>query len=80
MSLSIFKSSFMIHVIADGVIYSFGLFYYEIAKHFAESKAASSMVVSLMNGMTYCIGNCSPSITAQPAHSPAPLSQFRSNS
>lgn len=46
----------MIHVIADGVIYSFGLFYYEIAKHFAESKAASSMVVSIMNGGTYCTG------------------------
>lgn len=73
--------SFMIHVIADGIIYSFGLFYYEIAKHFAGGKAASSMVVSLMNGMTYFIGNCSQrSFTAQPAHSPAPLSQFRSNS
>lgn len=52
-------ASFMIHVIADGVIYSFGLFYFELAKHFGASKAATSMVVSLMNGTTYCIGNCS---------------------
>ncbi|OTF70850.1 hypothetical protein BLA29_007996 [Euroglyphus maynei] len=35
--------SFMIHVIADGIIYSFGLFYYEFAKHFDESKTATSM-------------------------------------
>lgn len=49
--------SFMIHVIADGIIYSFGLFYYELAKHFGESKTATSMVVSIMNGTTYCIGN-----------------------
>lgn len=48
--------SFMIHVIADGVSYSFGLIYYEIDKHFVESKAVTSMVVSLMNGTTYCIG------------------------
>lgn len=48
--------SFMIHVIADGIIYSFGLIYYEIDKHFVESKAVTSMVVSLMNGTTYCIG------------------------
>ena len=48
--------SFMIHVIADGIIYSFGLFYYELAKHFGESKTATSMVVSIMNGTTYCIG------------------------
>lgn len=48
--------SFMIHVIADGVIYSFGLFYFEIDKHFRSSKAVTSMVVSLMNGTTYCIG------------------------
>lgn len=55
--------SFMIHVIADGIIYSFGLFYYEIAKHFAGGKAASSMVVSLMNGMTYFIGPIASALT-----------------
>lgn len=54
--------SFMIHVIADGVIYSFGLFYYEIAKHYGASKAVTSMVVSLMNGTTYCIGNISTAL------------------
>lgn len=48
--------SFMIHVLADGVIYSFGLFYYELVKHFGASKAVTSMVVSIMNGTTYCIG------------------------
>ena len=48
--------SFMLHVIADGIIYSFGLFYYELDKHFGESKTATSMVVSIMNGTTYCIG------------------------
>lgn len=49
--------SFMIHVIADGVMYSFGLFYYELAKHFGATKTATSMIVSIMNGTTYCIGN-----------------------
>ena len=56
--------SFMIHVIADGVIYSFGLFYYEIAKYFGASKAITSMVVSLMNGTTYCIGNVLSNISS----------------
>lgn len=48
--------SFMIHVIADGIIYSFGLFYFELVNHFNASKTATSMVVSIMNGTTYCIG------------------------
>ncbi|KAH7641473.1 monocarboxylate transporter 5-like [Dermatophagoides farinae] len=55
--------SFMIHVIADGIIYSFGLFYYELAKHFGESKTATSMVVSIMNGTTYCIGPIASALT-----------------
>ncbi|KAI2810932.1 Mct1p [Blomia tropicalis] len=55
--------SFMIHVIADGVIYSFGLFYFELARHFGASKAVTSMVVSLMNGMTYCIGPIASALT-----------------
>nr|XP_027204048.1 monocarboxylate transporter 14-like [Dermatophagoides pteronyssinus] len=55
--------SFMLHVIADGIIYSFGLFYYELDKHFGESKTATSMVVSIMNGTTYCIGPIASALT-----------------
>ncbi|UXI20200.1 WASH complex subunit FAM21C [Sarcoptes scabiei] len=55
--------SFMIHVIADGVMYSFGLFYYELAKHFGATKTATSMIVSIMNGTTYCIGPIASALT-----------------
>lgn len=49
-------ASFMIHIIADGVAYTFGLFFVYIAKDFNESKSATSWITSIMAGMTYGSG------------------------
>lgn len=46
----------MIHIIADGVAYTFGLFFVYIAKDFNESKSATSWITSIMAGMTYGSG------------------------
>ena len=52
-------ASFMIHVIADGVTYTFGIFYYEILKAYGTSNAMTSWVASIMTGTTYCVGKYS---------------------
>lgn len=49
-------ASFMIHVIADGVTYTFGIFYVEFLKYFGTSKATTAWVASIMTGTTYCVG------------------------
>lgn len=49
-------ASFMIHVIADGVTYTFGIFYLELLKYFGGSKAMTAWVASIMTGTTYCVG------------------------
>lgn len=49
-------SSFMIHVIADGVTYTFGIFYLEFLKYFQESKGKTAWIASIMVGTTFCIG------------------------
>ncbi|CAN7997690.1 unnamed protein product, partial [Ixodes hexagonus] len=51
-------SSFMIHVIADGVTYTFGIFYLEFLKYFQESKGKTAWIASIMVGTTFCIGKC----------------------
>ncbi|KFM80246.1 Monocarboxylate transporter 9, partial [Stegodyphus mimosarum] len=43
-------ASFMIHVIADGVTYTFGIFYYEFLKYYGESKGTTAWVASIMVG------------------------------
>ena len=49
-------SSFLIHVIADGVAYSFGIFYIEFLHVFGESRGATGWVGSLMVGTTWTSG------------------------
>lgn len=49
-------ASFMIHVIADGVTYTFGIFYVEFLEYYKESKGTTAWVASIMVGTTYCIG------------------------
>ncbi|XP_054167344.1 monocarboxylate transporter 12-like [Oppia nitens] len=56
-------ASFMIHVIADGVTYTFGIFYYEILKHYKTSNAMTSWVASIMTGTTYCVGPIASALT-----------------
>lgn len=49
-------SSFMIHVIADGVTYTFGIFYVELVRYFAQGKGLTAWVPSIMTGVTFGIG------------------------
>ncbi|XP_074599114.1 monocarboxylate transporter 1 [Brevipalpus obovatus] len=49
-------SSFMIHFLADGVTYTFGIFYVELLKNFSAGKGITAWVPSMMTGMTYGIG------------------------
>ena len=48
--------SFLIHVIADGIVYSFGIFYIEFLHHFGSSKGDTSWVASLIVGCTFITG------------------------
>lgn len=48
--------SFMIHVIADGVAYSFGIFLGDLIEHFDAGRGDVGWISSLMVGITYCSG------------------------
>ncbi|CAH1982807.1 unnamed protein product [Acanthoscelides obtectus] len=48
--------SFMIHVITDGVTYSFGIFYDEFLDYFKEGKGPTSWILSILVGVTLCSG------------------------
>lgn len=49
-------ASFMIHVIADGVMYSFGVFYVDLNKYFGSTKAESAWIASIMTCVTFGAG------------------------
>ncbi|XP_076754397.1 monocarboxylate transporter 5-like [Xylocopa sonorina] len=49
-------ASFLIHVIADGVTYSFGVLYVELLYYFEEGKGATAWIASILVGVTYCSG------------------------
>ena len=51
-------SSFLIHVIADGIVYSFGIFYIEFLHYFKAGKGETAWVGSLVPGVTLCVGKC----------------------
>ncbi|XP_013113022.2 monocarboxylate transporter 12 [Stomoxys calcitrans] len=48
--------SFMIHIITDGMTYSFGLFYDEFLVYFNEGKGYTAWIVSIMVGVTFASG------------------------
>ncbi|VVC27168.1 Major facilitator superfamily,Major facilitator superfamily domain [Cinara cedri] len=48
--------SFMIHVVTDGVTYSFGVLYNEFLNVFQGSKGATAWIASLLVGVTLCSG------------------------
>ena len=52
--------SFMIHVIADGIAYSFGVFVEDFVTHFECSKSAVGGLGSLLLGVTWGSGNYGP--------------------
>ncbi len=54
--------SFLIHVFADGIVYSFGIMVSELLDAFGEGRAKTSWVVSLLVGLT--LGTGSPTISS----------------
>ncbi|XP_035742954.1 monocarboxylate transporter 12-B-like isoform X1 [Vespa mandarinia] len=54
-------ASFLIHVITDGVTYSFGVFYLELLYYFEEGKGATAWIASILVGVTLCSGPISGS-------------------
>ena len=49
-------SSFIIHVIADGIVYSFGVFFVEFLDYFGGGKGETAWVGSLVPAVTYSVG------------------------
>ncbi|KAL4220520.1 Mct1p [Mactra antiquata] len=49
-------ASFMIHVIADGIVYSFGIFYIEFLNYYKGGKGETAWVGSLVPGVTLSVG------------------------
>lgn len=45
-----------IFVAADGVTYSFGVFYLELLYYFEEGKGATAWIASILVGVTLCSG------------------------
>ena len=56
--------SFMIHVIADGIAYSFGVFVEDFVDYFECSKSAVGGLGSLMLGVTWGSGNITECVSA----------------
>lgn len=49
-------ASFMIHIVTDGVTYSFGVFYVQFLEYFNEGKGATAWIASILVGVTLCSG------------------------
>lgn len=49
-------ASFFIHVIADGIVYSFGIFYMEFLHYYKGGKGETAWVGSLVPGVTLTVG------------------------
>ncbi|KAK9709453.1 Major Facilitator Superfamily [Popillia japonica] len=52
----------MIHIVNDGVTYSFGVFYDEFLHYFDEGKGRTAWILSLLVGVTLCSGPISSSL------------------
>nr|XP_018910909.1 PREDICTED: uncharacterized protein LOC109039738 [Bemisia tabaci] len=48
--------SFMIHIVTDGITYSYGVFYDEWIKYFGEEKSLTALVSAILVGTTLCSG------------------------
>lgn len=55
--------SFMLHVIADGIVYSFGVFYIEFLEEFGEGRGQTAWVGSLVPGVTLLVGPIASALT-----------------
>ncbi|KAJ2953818.1 hypothetical protein O0L34_g1446 [Tuta absoluta] len=54
-------ASFMIHIVTDGMTYTFGVFYAEFLTYFNEGTGATAWIVSILIGMTLSSGPISSS-------------------
>ncbi|XP_022698980.1 uncharacterized protein LOC111266085 [Varroa jacobsoni] len=55
--------SFMVHVLADGVTYSFGIFHLEFLEHFKESNGRTAWVASILVSTTFLCGPLASALT-----------------
>ncbi|XP_057325967.1 monocarboxylate transporter 12 [Microplitis mediator] len=55
-------ASFMIHIVTDGVTYSFGVFYVEFLSYFREGKGTTAWIASILVGITLCSGPISSAL------------------
>ncbi|XP_017034882.1 monocarboxylate transporter 5 [Drosophila kikkawai] len=53
--------SFMIHIVTDGMTYSFGIFYNEFVDYFNEGGGYTALIASIMVGVTFSSGPISSS-------------------
>lgn len=53
----------MVHVIADGVTYTFGIFYIELCTYFDASKGKTAWVASILVSTTFCVGPIASALT-----------------
>ncbi|XP_050398485.1 monocarboxylate transporter 12 [Patella vulgata] len=56
-------SSFIVHIIADGIVYSFGVFFIEFLDYFKGGKGETSWVGSLVPAVTYSVGPLASALT-----------------
>lgn len=54
-------ASFMIHIVTDGITYTFGVLFVELVDYFGASNAATSWIASILVGVTLCSGPISSS-------------------
>ncbi|XP_063838509.1 monocarboxylate transporter 12 [Ostrinia nubilalis] len=54
-------ASFMIHIVTDGLTYSFGIFYAEFLTYFEEGKGKTALIISILVGVTLSAGPISSS-------------------
>ncbi|XP_055611555.1 monocarboxylate transporter 12-like [Uranotaenia lowii] len=47
-------ASFCIHIVTDGLTYSFGIFYVEFLDYFKEGKGYTAWIASILVGVTLC--------------------------
>ncbi|XP_052868634.1 monocarboxylate transporter 12 [Anopheles cruzii] len=55
-------ASFSIHIVTDGLTYSFGIFYSEFLTYFNEGKGYTAWIASILVGVTLCSGPISSSL------------------
>jgi len=56
-------SSFLIHIIADGIVYSFGIFFVEFVDYFDASHSETAWIASILVGLTLGSGPIASVIT-----------------